>query len=344
MPDVSQLSHLTMFSTKARYKEGLQLPLQLQHLTLGTCSNGSGLVAAVMSLQQPKHLGFIVGFEDKAPLLQLGQLRALQHLGLEYHSVSAAAATAAVWQCLPQLQELCLDYQVAGVTIHEVELIESPTRQQVVAVVAGAGATAGLTKLVFSLRLRIDPIDGEAKHVQRYWFEPLAPDVDGAHVFFAMARLTTLRDLDVKGCAFLMGAQVTQLTSLTGLTCLVLNGQSYVAEDEAAAALVSSLPQLRLLGLLDGAYGETYMAAIGQLQQLTGLFLVGDHLPVGSFMQLTGLSQLQRLGWYEHLGQERAQDGPGEEHREPVEQLWAALKQLNRRPMLAGIRHATAGV
>jgi hypothetical protein len=342
MPDVAHLSHLTMFSTKASYKEGFQLPRQLQHLRLGTCSSGSTLVAAVMSLQQLTHLSFIVGFEEKEPLLQLAQLSALQHLALEYHSVSAAAATAAVWQCLPQLQELCLDYQVAGLTKRDAKLLDPPEKQQLAAVAMGVAVTPGLTKLVFSTMLQIGVVDGEATDTQRAWFEPLAPGVDGAHVFSAIASLTTLRDLHVQGFAFLEGAQASQLTTLSGLTRLVLNGQWHVAEDAAAAALVSSLPQLRHLELQNGGFGPKCVAATGHLQQLTELLLEGYFLPVGGFMQLTGLSQLQRLGW--DLGWERAKGGPDEEPREPIEQFWAALKPLRRRSMLAYSGPATGGV
>jgi hypothetical protein len=61
---------------------GSVLPRQLQRLALGKCRTASSL-QMISELQQLRSMSLVVYFTESEPLLQLGQLPALQHIALE---------------------------------------------------------------------------------------------------------------------------------------------------------------------------------------------------------------------------------------------------------------------
>jgi hypothetical protein len=97
--------------------------------------------------------------------------------------------------------------------------------------------------------------------------------------------------------AELVPGDAQALSTLTGLTHLVLDGLHQGADDVATTALACSLKQLRHLDLRGCRLGSmSCLAAIGQLRQLTELHLDGNELTKRGLMLLTGLSRLQQLG------------------------------------------------
>jgi hypothetical protein len=133
--DMSALTRLEHFVTCKLLSSGMVFPIQLRQLTLAACDIGSRLLAVVMPLQQLSSLSLEVQFQEWEALAQLAQLPALQELCLWYEddakAAITAAATAAAWPQLPQLQNL----GIACDTPHD--------RQQLAAILSGvAGATS----------------------------------------------------------------------------------------------------------------------------------------------------------------------------------------------------------
>jgi hypothetical protein len=88
-----------------------------------------------------------VAFEQPQLLLQLAQLPALKHLALLYDAECAgcpAIATASAWPLLPQLRELKITHY------------KPPSPAQWEAILAGAAAATGLTKLSLDARMMSD--------------------------------------------------------------------------------------------------------------------------------------------------------------------------------------------
>uniref|UniRef100_A0A383W1D2 Uncharacterized protein n=1 Tax=Tetradesmus obliquus TaxID=3088 RepID=A0A383W1D2_TETOB len=115
----------------------------------------------------------------------------------------------------------------------------------------------------------------------------------------ALAGLTGLRDLRITSKdSHLEPGDALALTTLTGLTRLVLDGAGDGVGEEAAAAIARSCRQLRHLDLSWCRLGcGACLAEIGTLTQLTQLRLEGNAgVTRQGLMQLTGLVQLQQLG------------------------------------------------
>lgn len=108
-------------------------------------------------------------------------------------------------------------------------------------------ATAGLTKLIFSIWVRYRLADGRELQLHCGMETLKTGDANGARVLSSIASLSTLRQLYVQGPVCLGHGQVTLLTSLTGLTRLTLRGLYEAAGDAAAAAVAGSMQQLELL-------------------------------------------------------------------------------------------------
>jgi Leucine-rich repeat (LRR) protein len=267
---------------------------QLQHLHVSHC-NDSDLtsLAALSSLQS---FSCEVWDYKQDGLLGLSQVP-MQNLALRYWNVpTTAAANAAAWSKLPQLQEL----QLLAHDYH-------PSKQQMSSILAGLAACSSLTKLSIdgSYSLLLDYVDNPdglfLNPAQLELVQQLAGAAAAAtgtlSVCGSLASLTTLRDLTLTYVFEVPGhhrSDALALTSLTGLTRLVLANSRAAVDDHAATALAANLRQLDLSGCDLG--DMACLAAIGQtLTQLTGLQLRGSgDVTRAGLMQLT---KLQRLQW-----------------------------------------------
>jgi hypothetical protein len=135
---MASLTSLEEFETKHELTQGSVLPAQLQRLQVGFCTR-TDYITALDHLQQ-----LSLGVElYRTQLLGLAQLSSLRHVQLSYDTAEQAAATAAAWQHLPQLQELSVDYNEAY-----------PDQQQMEDILAGIAACTQLTKLELLLVVR----------------------------------------------------------------------------------------------------------------------------------------------------------------------------------------------
>jgi hypothetical protein len=240
-----------------------------------------------------------VDFEQPQLLLQLAQLPALTHLALQYDRCcegEPAVATASAWPLLPQLRELDVAHGVL------------PCQDEWEAILAGAAAATGLTRLTLDVRVMTDRSDEECSlesdgDVDLGWASRVEPCA-------SLANLTCLQDLTLGAgdnyCKLnLLWGDALALTALTRLTRLVLAGAGDGVGTAVATALARSLHQLQSLDLgycclqLDGAEGFALLEAIGRLTQLTRLSLSGNHseglwFTEHGLMQLTGLSRLEQ--------------------------------------------------
>jgi hypothetical protein len=247
--DMSELEHLTAFVTSSSLHEDLVLPPQLQRLQFGECKEAQQL-AAVMPLQQLQQLRFRVEFGYEEPLLELVQLPALQQLALEYTSAFTAAAAAPAWQQLPQLCELTLRYEDG--CFH--------TRRDMADILAGVAASTSLTKLRMEVWAAFQsrghgappPEDDEEDDSTD---EDGEADICSVPVCGSFTGLTCLQDLCLGGGLSLRPGDALALTALTALTRLVLKGLHDGVGDEVAAAIVSSLTELRHLTCADAQLG-----------------------------------------------------------------------------------------
>jgi hypothetical protein len=196
------------------------LPVQLQHVALGTCLCDRQL-AAVMPLQQLTALQFVMHSAEQEPLLRLAQLPALQQLRLQVYYWDDAAATAPAWAKLPQLCELAL-YDDG----------EQNTRQHIAAVVAAIAAATNLTKLCLEFPHRIrDQLPWATAPVFGAEGGQQQGPVDVCAIIAGLVRLEhlqlCLRQLRTNCSPRLAEAvvpgDVVALTALTGLTHLDLS-------------------------------------------------------------------------------------------------------------------------
>jgi hypothetical protein len=289
--DTSGLTQLTQLVV-GDLPEGSKLPNQLQHLHL-LAMRGTSILEPAMrqqQLQQIQHLAFYVGSAslasdmadepapsdeqqqqrgavDTALLLRVGALPKLRSLQLEYLAPKVAAATAAAWRQLPQLDNLDMSFRIGY-----------PIEQQMTAILAGVAAATSLTKLHLHVCVRDDG--------NRYARHALHDTVACA----SLSSLTRLKDLTICEESVLAPGDALALTALTGLTRLVLVGAETGVTYEIAAALARSLSQLQHLELKDCPVGsDECFDAIGQLTELrvTGF---GD--AERDVRRLTGLTNL----------------------------------------------------
>jgi hypothetical protein len=252
------------------------LPNSLQQLELPVDSSGETM-SAVLLLQQLQRLRLLQGFPEQQPLLQLTQLPALQHLALQYRQSSVAAAAAALWPQLPQLQELQIEYWSGR--------NGEPTQREMASILYGLAGCRNLTKLALSARQQSSEEGGSSQ------MQPVA-------ACSMLAGLTQLRDLCIHSDSVLASEDALGLSVLTRLTRLVLNGVGAGVGDVPATAIACSLKQLRHLDLQNCALGSMHcLAVVGRLTKLTELRLEGnDGLTCERLLLLTRLSQLQELG------------------------------------------------
>jgi hypothetical protein len=187
-----------------------------------------------------------------------------------------------------------------------------PCQPQWQAILAGAAAAGGLTKLTLDTRVKSDR-------------QFTTMDVAACA---SVTRLTCLQDLTVgngNSTLNLLHGDALALTALTPLTRLILHGAKHGIGTGVATALARSLRQLQSLDLgdcclqLDGAEGLACLEAIGRLTQLTRLILVGNEgLTQQGLMQLTRLSRLQQE-WCGHLC------SAGQVTHEALSDFWAAV-------------------
>jgi hypothetical protein len=297
--NMALLTNLTELSTGCCVlAEATVLPAQLQRLQFWAEAHSMEPLTR-LELKQLQHLSLRVDFEQPQLLLQLAQLPALTHLALQYDKHSdglPAAATASAWPLLPQLREL----EIEG---------DAPHRQpEWEAILAGAAAAAGLTKLALDARMWTDELEEEFR---------LKSDDDDDEMWASevaacasLAKLTCLQDLKIYGAESdrlplypnlnLLRGDALALTALTRLTRLDLCGARHGVGPVVATALARSLQQLQDLNLgfcslqLSSAKGLACLEAIGRLTQLTWLSLYGNggELTQQGLMQLTGLSRL----------------------------------------------------
>ncbi|KAF6265678.1 hypothetical protein COO60DRAFT_1633460 [Scenedesmus sp. NREL 46B-D3] len=208
---MTQLEELVIICSNT--DQGLVLPVQLQQLTLEAW-NSSDLLSVVVPLKQLQRLRLLQGFSEQQPLLQLAQLPALQHLALQYVATNSAAESAASWVKLPQLQELHIDFD-----------IEAPLPHQIAAILGGAAACSGLTRLLLDVGEEDDADVGDA--------HPVA-------VCGKVAGLRTLQELCIRKSSIMLPGDARALTTLSGLTRLVLNDQYSGVNDVTATALACS--------------------------------------------------------------------------------------------------------
>jgi hypothetical protein len=222
------------------------LPNSLQCLDLPVGSSGETM-SAVLPLQQLQRLRLLQGFTEQQPLLQLAQLPALQHLALQYHKASVAAAAAAVWPQLLQLQELLLQYDGA------------PTQQEMAGILDGLAGCRNLTKLALMAGQQSSAGGGSSQML-------------AVAACSMLVGLTQLRDLCIHSKSVLVTEDAQALSVLTGLTRLVLDGIGRGVGDVPATAIACSLKQLRHLDLQNCALGSMHcLAVIGRLTKLTEL-------------------------------------------------------------------------
>jgi hypothetical protein len=251
-----------------------------------------------LELKQLQYLSLRVDFEQPQLLLQLAQLPALTHLALQYDwrcEGEPAAATASAWPLLPQLRELEIDYNKYAL----------PNQLQWEAILAGAAAAAGLTRLSLDARMISDELqevlglDSDDGGRDERWASEVAACA-------SLAKLTCLQDLKICGSDTyfkfnLLRGDALALTALTRLTSLVVIGAEHGVGNAVATALARSLQQLQNLNLsycclqLGSAEGLACLQAFGRLTQLTWLKLWGNEgLTQHSLLQLTGLSCLDQ--------------------------------------------------
>jgi Leucine-rich repeat (LRR) protein len=232
-----------------------------------------------MALQQLQHLsiGVTMTSLEAAPLLHIAQLPGLTHLGLHYPMFKDAAATAAAWPQLPQLRELVLENEDGG------------TPAQLADMLANLPTCSSLTKLSIDIEVYADESEDSDD-----WLEP--DERFNIAACASLGTLTGLRELSIHAEGELAPGDVLALSTLTGLSRLVLYNVRSAANDAAATALACCLTHLRHLDLTFNNLGSmTCLVAIAQLTQLTELSLKGNQMTKSGLMQLTALSRLQQL-------------------------------------------------
>jgi hypothetical protein len=295
--NMALLTKLTELSTGSGVLAGVSvLPAQLQQLHFHSSAEAHSMTPLTqLELKQLQRLSLRVDFEQPQVLLQLAQLPALSHLALQYDEDChghPAAATASAWPMLPQLREL------------EIAQDNPPSQQQWEAILAGAAAASGLTKLALDARMMSDELQEEANlESNEYTSVRWASEVAACA---SLAKLACLQDLTVGGSYGYFNLNLSYgdafaLTALTRLTRLNLARAQHGVGTAVATALACSLQQLQSLNLgdcclqLDGAEGLACWKAIGRLTQLTQLNLSGNEgLTQHGLMQLTGLSCLEQ--------------------------------------------------
>jgi hypothetical protein len=287
MRGLSQLRELTAWEVPGE----CLLPAQLRRLTLISVPH-AGSLSAIMALHQLQQLSLgLDPCKDAAALLRLGQLPALTHLALAYLEADTAAATATAWPQLSQLRELRVEY-----------MDEADSEEQA-AILAAVSKCTGLTKLQLQ-------VEGDIWHGEEFV---------GIAACGKLAGLTGLQDLSIPGSyGALAPGDAQALSTLTGLTRLVLEGAELGVDDVAATALACCLRQLRHLDLSGCEMGEmACLAAIGQLAKLTALRLGSHHTAVLTERGLKLLTGLSRLRYLDILGDAAVS-------REALEQFWPA--------------------
>jgi hypothetical protein len=259
-----------------------------------------------------------VGFGDQAPLLQLAQLPALQHLCLEYdfdsrQGLADCVATSPAWAKLPQLRELV----VAGAAYDD----DESTRQETEAIAAAVAAATALARLSLSLHDR-DAWEDELQDDGSWEDEPpclqwlagvvavlpvhslhhltlFAPSGarDGAALSAALVRLSSLQQLKVDCLPVICWPALGQLSHLTQLELTAAGCEDTAA---TAAAALQQLPlSLRQLRLNFARYGLP--VDIRHLTRLEELVLTAG-LADGTVFPL----QLQHLSLPSHDGYRRS--------------------------------------
>jgi hypothetical protein len=245
-----------------------KLPAQLQHFSI---LNSLG-TSPLLGLQQLQRVSFCVVFDDPEQLRRLAQLPALRHVSLKYCDAVLAAPTAPAWQHLPQLSELDFEYN------------DTPSRQEMAAILAGVAAATSLTKLSLEACALVADQDEAGNN-----------EATRVAACASLAGLSRLRGLTISGSRLVPGDALA-LTALTTLTRLDVTCTGSAADDVAASALACSLTELRSLDLGGCAVGLACLAPIAHLIQLTELLLGGvDGMTGRGVMLLTKLTQLQRL-------------------------------------------------
>jgi hypothetical protein len=249
-----------------------KLPTQLRSLKLTAVrSDGRyGSLQPLKELQQLQQLEVCidVDYDATADVLMLTKrLQMLTHLALRYTYARDAAVASETWRQLPQLRELSFEFE-EGVRVHRWEVDD---------IVAGVAAATTLTKLDFEAYCADEASgeeDDEDDALVEWECAPVA-------VCRQLSSLTGLRDLSFSQDTYLKPGDALWLTALTNLTRLVLFNMRDGVGDAAAAAIASSLTQLRHLDLgwcELGTDGGDLAEAVQQLVHLTELRLEGNSL------------------------------------------------------------------
>jgi hypothetical protein len=247
--DLTALTQLEELVTDG-FNKWSKLPCQLRSVKLTGVRN-DGTSKPLKELQQLQRLDACISVDSDATkqILKLApRLPRLTHLGLSYTYAWDAVAASHTWRKLPQLRELSFDYQ-AGIRVH---------LWQTKDIVSGVAAATSLTKLELESFSAIE--SGESEAEEQDWGDC---EVGAVAVCRQLSKLTGLRDLSFTKHTMLKPGDALWLTALTNLTRLVLFNMRDGVGDAAAAAIASSLTQLRhVLG------GVSWAGAVASWQRL----------------------------------------------------------------------------
>jgi hypothetical protein len=298
LPNLTHLTRLEEIIIDNVIADGVALPTQLCSLRLGPDYSASNIARLVLPLQHLQHLHLSPMSMEPWQLLELARLPKLKSLALHCCVVHEACHVSATWRLLPQLNEISMEF-FKGAIWHPVDDVE----QCMQVLLADAGAAKQLTRL---------HVDFTAFYVP---YRPIA-------VCAGLAQLASLRGLTLFEVR-LMPGDALALSALTGLTQLEILDvhnciQWYTLSSlglgpawdsnlrqavctRSGTALVRSLSQLCSLRIQGCSYhtgDKEFVAAVGQLHQLTELHLDGHGLTRHDLMHLTGLSSLQQFRAY----------------------------------------------
>jgi hypothetical protein len=288
--DLRHLTGLTYLELEAGKLSLMQLPIQLQELSVtteGECTVSLSKLTALASVAINAPQGLMVGssLPDILPVLglnytplpptvwdQLRRFTSLQRLTMCYDTLDSAAAAAPVWGDLPSLQTLSLEPDLD-------EHLSNEDRESLANIVGKLPSAPSLQKL----------------HI----------DMCGSDLpcGFLVANLSKLQSLYLVGSR--AGTEdLLQLTKLSQLTELALESVAHM-NDALCASLVCNLTQLQSFQCVDGSLGIVSFVVIAhQLKSLCYLKLEFIHAVTDKslpyLLQLTQLAQLTEYHYAPH--------------------------------------------